>query len=259
MLTHTWLDVLPLWAFLVVTLLLVLAAIEIGYRYALRRKRHLQQEIDSPVSSVVGGMLGLLAFLLAFTFAMTSSRFDKRKELLLEEVTAIERCHLRAGLTPEPVRDEIRARLREYVHLRADIVHHPEAFDQALRRSDELLAELWERAQIVGQVDGEMSSLFVESLGNVIEVHRRRIVVSQDRIPNAIWLSLYVLSTLTMVGVGYQFGLAGVRDLVVGFALALAFSIVIWLIASLERSYEGALQVNQRPMVQLDHRLGGGG
>ncbi len=258
MLTKTWLDVLPLWAFLVVTVLLVLGAIEVGYRYALRRKARLQQEIDSPVSSVVGGMLGLLAFLLAFTFAMTASRFDKRKELLLEDVTAIQTCHLRAGMTPAPVRDEIRERLREYVHIRAQVAVDPGAFAAGVARSDELLDELWARAEIVGQRDSEMNALFVESVGAVIELHRKRMVVSQDRIPNAIWVALYVLSALAMVGVGYQFGLSGVRELAVGFALALSFAIVIWLIAGLERSYEGALQVNQRAMVELDHRLGGG-
>lgn len=259
MLTQTWLDALPLWAILLATVALVLGAIELGYRYALRRKQTLEHEIDSPVSSVVGGMLGLLAFLLAFTFAMTASRFDKRKELLLEDVTAIQTCHLRAGLTDEPVRDEIREGLREYVHVRATVTQTPDAFAAAAKRSDELLDELWQRAEIVGQVDSEMNSLFVESVGVVVELHRKRVVVSQDRIPDAIWLSLYVLSTLTMVGVGYQFGLSGTRELPVGFALALAFSIVIWLIAGLERSYEGALQVNQRAMIQLDAELNDGG
>src|SRR5690349_14140148 len=142
MLTKTWLDALPLWAFLLVTVLFVLAAFECGYRFARARRLRHEKEIDAPVSSVVGGTLGLLAFLLAFTFAMTASRFDKRKELLLEEVTAIQTCWLRAGLTPEARRDEVRTRLREYVHIRAGLAGHPESFAEGVARSEVLQDEL---------------------------------------------------------------------------------------------------------------------
>jgi len=37
--------------------------------------------------------------------------------------------------------------------------------------------------------------------------------------------------------------------------LAVAFSIVIGLIADLDRVYEGSLQVSQQPMIELDLKL----
>ena len=253
---NTWLEHLPLWAVLLVNVLLVLAAFEGGFRFAQFRRRRIEQEIDAPISSVVGGMLGLFGFLLAFTFAMTASRFDKRKELLLEEVTAIDTCYRRAELTPEPVREEVQQRLREYVHLRAELTAHPERFADAVARAETLLDELWLQAHVVAQTDSEMHALFVESLGEVIELHRKRLVVSRDRIPAPIWAALVVLSAISMIGVGYQFGLRGHREFAIGLSLALAFSIVVWLIASLERNYEGGLQVNQQSMIELDRRLG---
>ena len=42
---------------------------------------------------------------------------------------------------------------------------------------------------------------------------------------------------LSMAGVGYQFGRAGSRDFAMSFCLVLAFSIVIVLIADLDRVY----------------------
>ena len=60
---------------------------------------------------------------------------------------------------------------------------------------------------------------------------------------------------LSMAGVGYQFGWAGSRDIAISFCLALAFSIVIVLIADLDRVNEGALQVSQQPMIELDRKL----
>jgi hypothetical protein len=213
MLTKTWLDYLPPWALLPVTVLLVVAAIGAGYRFAVFRKRHATHGIDAPISSVIGGTLGLLALLMAFTFGMAASRFERRRELLLDEVNAIGTCYLRAGLVPDPERVEIRQRLREYVHLRAALSREPQTLPRVIARAETLHDELWSRALLVAKKDSqsEMNALFVDSLNAVIDFHTKRLVVSQYRIPNTIWLALYVVSMLSMAGLGYQFALADTR------------------------------------------------
>lgn len=258
MLTKTWLDYIPLWLLFAATVLLVLAAIEGGSRLASFRKRLSEKTIDAPIGSVVGGILGLLGFLLAFTFGIAASRFDSRRELLLNEVNALGTCYLRAGLVPNEERLETRKLLREYVHLRAEVAKQPQALSQVLTRSDTLHDQLWAQAILVARKDSssEMHALFIDSLNEVIDFHTKRVVVSQYRIPDVIWMALYGVSILSMVGVGYQFGLAGTRDVAISFCLALAFSIVIVLIADLDRVYEGTLQVSQQPMIELDRKLG---
>ena len=258
MLTKNWLDYLPLWALLPVTVLLVLAAIEGGFRLAASRKQPTDTGNDAPIGSVIGGTLGLLAFLLAFTFEMAASRFETRRELLLDEVNAISTCYLRAALVPDPERVEIRQRLREYVHLRAEALKQPQTLPQVIARSESLQAELWAQAILVAKKDSssEMHALFVDSLNEVFDFHTKRVVVAQYHIPDAIWLALYIVSMLSMAGVGYQFGKAGSRDLAISLFLALAFSIVIGLIADLDRVTQGALQVSQQPMIELDRKLG---
>jgi hypothetical protein len=253
----TWLDSLPLWGLVALTVLLVLAAIEAGYRLAVFRRRSVEQSADAPIGSVMGGILGLLAFLLAFTFGMAASRFEARRELLLDEVNAIGTCYLRAGLVPAPERVEIRRLLREYVHLRAEVLKQPQTLPQVLARSDVLQDELWSLAVLVAQRDGssEMSALFVDSLNLVIDFHTKRVVVGQYHIPGSIWLALYIVSMLAMAGVGYQFGRAGPRDVAISLLLALAFSIVIGLISDLDRYDAGTLRVSQQPMLDLDQKL----
>ena len=78
-------------------------------------------------------------------------------------------------------------------------------------RMEVLQNELWAQALLVAKKDSssEMHALFVDSLNEVIDFHTKRVVVSGYRIPDAIWLALYVVSMLSMAGVGYQFGVAG--------------------------------------------------
>ena len=71
----TVLDALPLWSLFAVIIVLVLAAIEGGYRLGRYRHRRSDGEKDAPVGTMVGATLGLLAFMLAFTFGMAASRF----------------------------------------------------------------------------------------------------------------------------------------------------------------------------------------
>ena len=108
---------------------------------------------------------------------------------------------------------EIRHRLRQYVHLRADVLKQPEMLPQIIARSEQLQDELWSQAILVAKEDrnSEMYALFVDSLNEVIDFHTKRLVVAQYRIPNVIWLALYVVSMLSMAGVGYQFGQANCR------------------------------------------------
>ena len=257
MFTKTWLEFIPLWGLFAATVLFVLATIEGGYWLAIFRKRTSDKGIDAPIGSVIGGILGLLGFLLAFTFGMAASRFDTRRELLLNEVNAIGTCYLRAGLVPDYERVETRKLLREYVHLRAEAAKQPQTLPHVLACSEAIHDELWSQALLVARKDSnsEMHALFVASLNEVIDFHTKRYVVSQYRIPDVVWLALYGVSMLSMAGVGYQFGWAGSRDFAISFCLALAFSIVMTLIADLDRVYEGTLQVSQQPMIDLDRKL----
>jgi hypothetical protein len=65
------------------------------------------------LNAVVGAVLGLVALILAFTFNITLTRFDARKQYLLQEVNAIETTWLRAGLISEPRSSEVKDLLRK--------------------------------------------------------------------------------------------------------------------------------------------------
>lgn len=253
----SWPDYFPLWLLFVLTALLVLVSIEAGYRIGEFRRRRSPHTSDVPIGSAISSTLGLLAFLLAFTFGMSATRFDMRRQLLLDEVNAIGTCYLRADFVPEIQREPLRITLREYVHVRAELSQHPQTLSDDLARSQKLLDEMWEIAGSVGRANSEsvMVSLFVDSLNSVIDFHTKRTVVGGYRIPNVIWDSLYLVSILSMAGVGYQFGMASRRDLAVSLLLTLAFSVVMGLIADLERGFEGTMQVSQQPMVDLDRQL----
>lgn len=252
-----WITKLPLWTVFVLTLGICIGAVEAGSTLAaaaLRRRN--EREPDAPLGSVVGALLGLLAFILAFTFGMTASRFDARRQLVLDEANALGTTYLRAGLLPQTQGLEIRKQLREYVGIRLQIT--VENIEETLKKSEDIQGRVWSQAKSLVQedMDSEIRSLFIVSLNELIDLHQsRKTVALQYRIPGTVWLAVYLLSMLSMLAVGYQVGMSGMRRLRGTPILAASFSLVILLIADIDRPDEGLMRVSQQPIADVQQMM----
>jgi hypothetical protein len=241
------LDPFPLWTILPLTVALALLSVELGYRLARYRLQREQLEKESPLGGMVGSTLGLLAFMLAFTFGLAGSRFEDRRQILLSEANAIGTTYLRAALIPEPMRTESRNLLREYVNVRLEGVQQPGKLEQSLSKSEELHNQLWTVAVAAAEKErSPMTSIYVQSLNEVIDLHATRLMAGlRSRVPAVIWIVL----------MGYQSGLANSRRSIAAVALILGFSLVLYLIADLDRPGKGVLQVSQQSMIDLQKSM----
>src|SRR5262245_1198985 len=103
------------WLLGVVLFALILLAGEAGFRVGRRsRWRHLEQTRER-IYSIEAAVLGVLGLLLAFSLVMAVSRFDTRRDLVLEEANAIGVSYLRSQVIPSPEGPAIAALLRQYV------------------------------------------------------------------------------------------------------------------------------------------------
>jgi hypothetical protein len=250
------LDALPLWGLFIFILLVVLLSVECGYRLGKYRRSRSEQEKEAPVGTMVGATLGLLAFILAFTFGLAAARFDARRQVLLDEANAIGTTYLRAGILPEGG-EQIRTLLRDYVATRLEAVESGN-IEEGINRSESIQQQLWSQAESVGQKNPNsiVAGLFVQSLNEVIDLHAKRVQAGvRSRIPGAIWLGLFAVAALSLAAMGYQAGLARTRRSLAVFAVAITFSVVIELIADLDRPQQGVLRVSQHALLDLQRSM----
>ncbi|MEW6535709.1 MAG: hypothetical protein AB1454_08800 [Candidatus Auribacterota bacterium] len=251
----------PFWVIYLVSVVVVLLSIKLGIVVANIKSRRDEGEHESSVGTVVGATLGLLAFILAFSFGMSADRFGARKQLLLDEVNAIETTYLRAGFFAEPSRSDIRNELKKYVNTRAfdtsvvDFTY--QQYKKLIKDSEAIHTQLWAHAEKIARTDlnSDIGALFVESLNNLIELHTSRVTVGFYRIPSIIWIVLISVTILSMASVGYYFGRFGKVSWMISIGLALVFSVVILLIFDLDRTGSGNIKVNQQPMINLQQKL----
>jgi len=250
--TLSTLDSIPLWGFFVLTLALVLLAIEGGYRLGRFRLTRAEHEKEAPVGAMVAAMLGLLAFMLAFTFGLAAQRFDTRRQVLLDEANAIGTTYLRAAMLPQHEED-IRALLRDYVDVRLAAVHTG-GIAEGVRESEALQNRLWAHAVALSRdnPDSIVVGLFVQSLNEVIDLHAKRITAGiRNRIPGVIWLALFAVAAMSLGAMGYHAGLVRTSRSLAIVAVGVTFTVVIGLVADLDKPREGFLTVSQQALVDL--------
>lgn len=250
------LDLLPLWLLFLVLCAVTGLMMEAGYRFGRWRHVHDSDEKETPVGAIVGSILGLFAFLLAFTFGMAGSRYETRRQAVLDEANAIGTTYLRTRLLPEPQAVESESLLRRYVDARL-IAVQPGRLKEGIAQSEELHGLLWAQAVKAAERDrGPITGLYIQSLNELIDLHATRVQFGlRNRIPGVIWAGLLVLAVVAMTSVGYQSGLSATRRSPAMVALLVAFVGVLYLIADLDRAQEGLLTVGQDAMLDVQRSM----
>lgn len=238
---------------------LALGAAEAGFRLG-RRERPGIAAAHSQIGTIQASVLGVLALLLGFSFAMAASRFDARKQLVLDESNAIGTALLRARLLPEPHAQKIPALLRQYVDAR--LAFYQAGIDPAgLRAANDdtarLHEQLWLEAAAVAAEDryAVASGLLVQALGDVIDLHAKRVAALENHVPGSIFLLLHFAAMVAMGLTGYACGAAGSRNLAATATASLLIAAVILLIVDLDRPRRGLIQAGQQSLLDLRDSL----
>lgn len=169
--------------------------------------------------TIEGAVFALIGLLLAFTIAGALQRYDERRQLVVQEATALSTAHDRLGLFERQARD-LQNRLKEYTRARIDLYRMPHDF------SPWELAELWPREQQLKILELKNKlwnataaacpesnyhpacALALTALGNAFEAARLRLGAAEKHPPQIVYLMLFAL------------GLGG--SLLAGFGMAAA-------------------------------------
>ncbi len=247
-----------MWLLYAGTVLLLLAGNETGFRLGRWRRGRMPEGEKAPATAIMGSTLGLLAFMLAFTFGMSGTRFDARKQLVLDEASAVLRAYQRAQLLPEPQRSECSRLASRVCGAATPRGGGPEplrggAAGDARRGHPGCVVEGSRSAR--GSTEprpGHLPSVASELTD--LQIKRVRAAV-WNRIPPAILTTLYGIAFLALSAMGYGAGLAESRTAIPSLMLILVFSAIIVLIVDLERPRQQLFQVSQEPMADVARRI----
>jgi hypothetical protein len=248
----------PLWLIFLVSIVLLFVASEAGRLLA----RRINTRDDNTSATLEAAVLGLLALMISFTFAMALSRFDARRDALLNEANAIGTTALRARLLPAPHNTESLNLLREYTQLRLDAarkVRSTAELNAVIDRSNAIQEALWQQVKAVAAQDNAMvpTGLFIQTLNEMIDNHQKRLTAFHSRVPSIVLIALYGIAIVAAGFIGYASNLESTFWRLPVYVMSILLAAIILLIQDLDRPGAGFVMVNQQPMIDTANSLAG--
>ncbi|HEY2744713.1 MAG TPA: hypothetical protein VGL86_08825 [Polyangia bacterium] len=234
---------------------LTLLSALIGIRIGRRIRGGLGDSERTQLFGVQASLLGLLALLLGFSFAMAETRYDLRKQLVIDESNAIGTARLRAGVIGDERGQKMQQLLDDYVVTRLAGYRAPDdaGLRAAIDRSLQLQRELWARVTELGRERPQSLpvSLLMQSLNEVIDLHTKRVAAGRNHVPAPVLVMLLFVAAVTMGWVGAGAGIGYRRAAPTTLLLSLLISLVIGVIVDLDQPRGGLIRISQAPLAEL--------
>jgi hypothetical protein len=219
----------------------------VGYALAVSTGINDDSYHHEQINSIRDGFFVLLGLLLGFTVAMVLPRFDERRQLVVDEANAIGTTMLRAEMLPQPQRDKSLELLRRYALVRRDSATvGPE---NSLQPTKALQAQLWEQiVSVTQQSQTAVIATYIQTLNDTIDVSEKRLAAFENRVPKAMWMIIIIVAIFQSFAAGFSLKRRFWFSLIL---TPLLIAIVMALIADLDTSHSGLIQVEQSSMERL--------
>jgi hypothetical protein len=234
----------------------MLGLLEVGRRFGERRfARDAEHSRSGGVMD--GSVFGLLGLLLAFTFSGAASRFDHRRDLIVDEANAIGTAWLRIDLLPPDAQPAIRDGFRRYLDARLGTYRKlPDvaAASRELARSQREQADVWAKAAALCRTDSGVPArmLLLPAMNEMFDVAAMRTMTTWMHPPIVVYVMLAVVALVGAVLAGYGMA-AGARSWFHMVCFAGTIAIAVYVILEIEYPRQGFVRVDDfdRALVEL--------
>ena len=220
-------------------------AMELGRRVGRRRLAADPENSHAGVGAIEAAVFGLLGLLLAFTFSGAWSRFDARRELILQEANAIGTAWLRLDLLPAGEARELQADFRRYLDLRLELTRA--GATAPTTEMNALQQRIWERVTAAAKAasDPRVTQSLLPAVNGMFDLATSRYVAAGTHPPRIVFATLFGLALGAAALAGY--GMAPGRTRSWLHVVCFAGSLLAAIYVSLEMEYP------RRGFIRLDH------
>lgn len=242
--THSFLNDIDTLYIVLILFFAMLLSVWIGYKIAFKKPNK-----NSNDSELLSPLLGLLALIMAFTFGMSNSRYDNRKDNLIDEANCIGTAILRADIYPDSLKVEFQKDFKAYSDSRNDFYtldNDEGKINASLKKSSEISAKLWKRASFYAKDKDYFiqSNMMLPALNDMFDSASKSNYIFNSKVPETIIYLLFVFSIIISFYIGYKSGLERKieRNFILGFCILICS--VIFITLDLDRSRRGLIKLD---------------
>jgi len=236
----------------------MLLLLEAGRQIGRRRQGREEEGARAGLGAVDGAVFALMGLLIAFTFSGAATRFDMRRQLIVDEANAIGTAWLRLDLLPAAAQPELRELFRRYLDARLAVyakVPDMTAAQAELAQANALQGEIWARATVACRESANpLTAQLIPALNEMFDIAATRTASANIHPPAIIFVMLGVLALMSSLLAGYAMAGGKSRSWihVIGFGLILATT--VYVILDLEFPRLGFIRVDAFDRLLVDLR-----
>jgi hypothetical protein len=235
-------------------IIMVLAGRQTHQRFA----RDSEGETRGGVNSLLGALFGLWAFMLAFNFGNSAARFDKVRDIMVDEANMMRDIILRSGFLPDSIRNDFRADLKIYLEARIAYYDQVLNFDK-FKKANEDAAEtseilLRKIIQLSNRPDMKpLAGNMFSSLTDLLDVAAKRDSLLRAGVPEPIQYMLFFLAFAISFIAGFTTPFMKRKEWIVITGFTLLAVGVIYITLDLGRPMRGLIRedLGQERMIEL--------
>jgi hypothetical protein len=237
----------------------MLLFLEVGRRIGIRRMKDSGTAAEG-VGAVDGAVFALLGPIIAFTFSGASSRFDTRRQLIVEETNDVGTAYLRIDMLPAGAQPALRDSFGRYLDARIEVYKKlPDivAAKESLAQANELQLEIWRQAVAASRSEGTPPAapmLLLPALNVMIDITTTRTMATQMHPPLIVFVMLFGLALAASLLAGYRMTGSRLRRWfhMLGFALVMA--VAVYVILDIEYPRLGLIRIDAFDQALIDLR-----
>jgi hypothetical protein len=238
----------------------MLVCMEIGRWSGARWLAENPENTTSGLGLAQGAIFTLYGLLLAFTFSQATSRFDVRRELIVEEANAIGTAYLRLDLLTPELQPALRQQFRDYLDSRLEVYRKmPDivAVEAELSRSGRLQQGIWTRAVVDSRLVGtspETGRLLLPAINAMIDITATRTMAAKIHPAPVIYKLLFLLALVCSLLAGYGMAGSKKRNWLHTTAFAVITAASVYVILDIEYPRAGLIRINAFDQVLVELR-----
>lgn len=247
----------PAWILTILLFVSMLLMNWIGYK--IRKIEIAKNKVltNDGLGTIQASLLGLLALLLSFTFGMSSSRYDHRREIILEEANNIGIVVLLTDIYPNPIKKNLKNDLKEYLEARIDYFNadvNITKINRAQQNSKKIYTKVWNQVMAESQNPENLlrSQQMIPAMVKMIDVVRSRDLIKNSTVPDSVLWLLFLIIMFASFTVGYT-NIGQQKNHVISFVFTATIVLTVFLILNLDRPRRGIINTDnaEKKIVEL--------
>jgi hypothetical protein len=227
----------------------ILLALEAGRRFGARARKPDADGAAGGTGTVDAAIFGLMGLVIAFTFSGAASRFDSRRQAIVQEANTIGTAYLRTKLLPLHSQALIQERFRQYLEGRIAVftkLPNLAASNSELRHLDSLKQDIWRLAVSACDEarDPAMKTLVLGAVNEMFDMADLRTEQARMHPPMIINVMLVVLVIACSMLAGNVMAESKIRNWLHILVFAVSMTLTVLVIFDLEYPRIGTIRID---------------